>query len=133
MTGWKYTRRRCGAGGKRPGCGRDNDGGNRTGSGGKRRHFGEFVQLDGSFHEWLEERGPRGCLMHMVDDATTKALGWFSAEETIWAAAGVLRRWIERYGVPQALCTDWKNVLWTKRGHFYCGMTHLHRAAVETL
>jgi len=73
-------------------------------------HFGELVQLDGSFHEWLEERGPRGCLMHMVDDATTEALGWFSKEETIWAAAGVLRRWIERYGVPQTLYTDWKNV-----------------------
>src|SRR6266436_3544640 len=73
-------------------------------------HFGELVQLDGSFHEWLEERGPRGCLMHMVDDATTKAVGCFSEAETIWAAAGVLRRWIERYGVPQALYTDWKNV-----------------------
>jgi hypothetical protein len=48
--------------------------------------------------------------MHMVDDATTQALGQFSEEETIWAAAGVLRRWIERYGVPQALYTDWKNV-----------------------
>jgi transposase len=73
-------------------------------------HFGELVQLDGSFHEWLEERGPRGCLMHMVDDATRQGLGCFSEEETIWAAAGVLRRWIERYGVPQALYTDWKNV-----------------------
>jgi transposase len=73
-------------------------------------HFGELVQLDGSFHEWLEERGPRGCLMHMVDDATTQALGRFSDEETIWAAAGVLRCWIERYGVPWALYTDWKNV-----------------------
>jgi transposase len=73
-------------------------------------HFGELVQLDGSFHEWLEERGPRGCLMHMVDDATTQAMGWFSAEESIWAAVAVLRRWIERYGVPQALYTDWKNV-----------------------
>jgi hypothetical protein len=46
----------------------------------------------------------------MVDDATSKALGWFSGEESIWAAAAVLRRWIERYGVPQALYTDWKNV-----------------------
>lgn len=73
-------------------------------------HFGELVQLDGSFHKWLEDRGARGCLMHMVDDATTKAVGWFSAEESIWAAARVLRRWIERYGVPQALYTDWKNV-----------------------
>jgi hypothetical protein len=30
--------------------------------------------------------------------------------ETIWAAAEVLRRWIEAYGVPLALYTDWKNV-----------------------
>ena len=29
---------------------------------------------------------------------------------TIWAAADVLRRWIEAYGVPLALYTDWKNV-----------------------
>ena len=31
-------------------------------------------------------------------------------EETIWAAVGVLRAWIKRYGVPRALYTDWKNV-----------------------
>jgi transposase len=76
----------------------------------RKAHFGELVQMDGSFHEWLEERGQRGCLMHMVDDATTAALGRFSAEETIWAAAAVLRGWIEHYGVPRALYTDWKNV-----------------------
>jgi transposase len=76
----------------------------------RKAHLGELVQIDGSFHEWLEERGQRGCLMHMVDDATAAALGRFSAEETIWAAAAVLRGWIERYGVPRALYTDWKNV-----------------------
>jgi hypothetical protein len=32
------------------------------------------------------------------------------AQETIWAAVGVLRAWIEKYGVPRALYTDWKNV-----------------------
>src|SRR5512147_1386641 len=73
-------------------------------------HFGELVQLDGSFHLWLEERGPEGCLMHMADDATTTVLGRFEEEETIWGAAHVLRAWIERYGVPWALYTDWKNV-----------------------
>jgi transposase-like protein len=76
----------------------------------RKAHFGELVQLDGSFHEWLEERGERACLMHMVDDATSTVLGRFSKEETTWAAARVLRNWIERYGVPRALYTDWKNV-----------------------
>ncbi len=73
-------------------------------------HFGELVQLDGSFHDWLEDRGGKGCLMHLVDDATSTALFSFSKEETTWAAAGLLRGWIERHGVPQALYTDWKNV-----------------------
>jgi hypothetical protein len=76
----------------------------------RREHFGELVQLDGSFHEWLEERAGRQCLMHMVDDATSKAEGRFYPQETIWAAVGVLRRWIEKYGIPRALYTDWKNV-----------------------
>src|SRR5204863_3349285 len=32
----------------------------------RRQHFGDLVQMDGSFHAWFEERGPRGCLMNMV-------------------------------------------------------------------
>src|SRR5580692_11578270 len=31
-------------------------------------------------------------------------------QETIWTAAGVLRGWIGKYGVPRVLYTDWKNV-----------------------
>src|ERR1700694_3624903 len=76
----------------------------------RKSHFGALVQLDGSFHEWLEDRGPRGCLMDMVDDATNDTLARMGKEETIWAAAGVLRAWIEKHGVPQRLYTDWKNV-----------------------
>jgi|HubBroStandDraft_6_1064221.scaffolds.fasta_scaffold211818_1 transposase len=76
----------------------------------RKAHFGELVQLDGSFHDWLEGRGPSGCLMNMVDDATSDSLCRLDKEETIWAAAGVLRAWIRRYGVPLALYTDWKNV-----------------------
>src|SRR5712672_1477052 len=75
-----------------------------------KEHFGELVQMDGSFHKWFEERGPEGCLMNLVDDATASTLGRLGGQETIWAAAGVLRRWIEKYGVPVALYTDWKNV-----------------------
>ena len=76
----------------------------------RKAHFGELVQLDGSFHLWYEARGPRGCLMNLVDDATGRTLARLGAEETIWAAADVMRRWIEAYGVPLALYTDWKNV-----------------------
>jgi hypothetical protein len=76
----------------------------------RREHFGELVQMDGSFHEWLEKRGPRGCLMNLVDDATSTTLCRMGEPETIWAAVGVLRSWMEKYGVPRALYTDWKNV-----------------------
>jgi transposase len=76
----------------------------------RRRHFGELVQMDGSFHDWLEERGPVGCMMNMTDDATSEVELRLGEEETIWAAANTLRTWIEKRGVPQALYVDWKNV-----------------------
>jgi transposase len=76
----------------------------------RQAHFGELVQMDGSFHAWLEERGPGGCLMNLVDDATGTMLCRLGAEETIWAAVGALGAWMERYGVPRALYTDRKNL-----------------------
>src|SRR5437868_2472551 len=76
----------------------------------RKEHFGEMVQLDGSFHAWLEERGPEGCLIDMVDDATNTTWAQLGKEETIWAVADALRAWIERYGVPLALYVDWKNL-----------------------
>jgi len=76
----------------------------------RKEHFGELVQLDGSFHAWFEQRGPAGCLMNMADDATSKTQSHLGEEETIWNAVSVLRLWIENYGVPLALYTDWKNL-----------------------
>ncbi|MGH7446327.1 MAG: ISNCY family transposase, partial [Longimicrobiales bacterium] len=80
----------------------------------RRAHFGELVQLDGSFHDWYEGRGTRtgrrSCMMNMVDDATGRTLVRFGEQETIWAAAAILQAWIGKHGVPRALYTDWKNV-----------------------
>lgn len=76
----------------------------------RKEHFGELVQMDGSFHRWLEERGPQGCLIDLADDATNTTLAQLGEEETIWAVADALRAWIERYGVPLALYVDWKNL-----------------------
>ena len=76
----------------------------------RKEHFGEMVQMDGSFHPWLEQRGREGCLMDLVDDATNTTRVRLGEEETIWAAADALRGWVEHYGVPLALYVDWKNL-----------------------
>lgn len=76
----------------------------------RKEHFGELVQMDGSFHGWLEERGSKGCLINMVDDATNVSWAQLGEQETIWAVADALRAWIEHYGVPLALYVDWKNL-----------------------
>ena len=76
----------------------------------RKAHFGELVQLDGSFEPWLEGRAPTACLMDLVDDATSTAQLRFEAQETTWGAVHSLRGWIDRYGIPMALYTDWKNV-----------------------
>ena len=66
--------------------------------------------MDGSFEAWLEDRGSTACLMALVDDATGRGEGRFEPQETMWGAVRSLRGWIEQYGIPQALYTDWKNV-----------------------
>ena len=60
----------------------------------RKEHFGELVQMDGSFHAWLEERGPEGCLIDMIDDATNTTWAQLGEQETIWAVADTLRVWI---------------------------------------
>jgi transposase len=73
----------------------------------RKEHFGELVQMDGSFHEWLEGRGPAGCLIDKADDATNTTLAQLGEQETIWAVADALRAWIKQYGVPSGrICTS---------------------------
>jgi hypothetical protein len=76
----------------------------------RKAHFGELVQLDGSFHDWLEGRGPVGCMMTMTDDATGTMMARLGAQETFWDAVSLLKAWITKYGVPRAIYTDWKTV-----------------------
>jgi len=57
--------------------------------------------MDGSFHDWLEERGPGGCMMNMTDDATSAVELRLGEEETIWAAANyVLPIHVQACGTP---------------------------------
>lgn len=60
------------------------------------RHFGELGRIDGSFHDWLEQRSPGGCLMNMTDDAISEEELRLGEEETIWAAVNTLWDWIKK-------------------------------------
>ncbi len=66
--------------------------------------------MDGSHHEWFEGRGPKSCLLSMVDDATGITMAMMADEETTEAAMVLLKEWIMMYGIPRALYTDRKNV-----------------------
>ena len=81
----------------------------------RKQHFGEMVQMDGSFHEWFSGSGVKHCLMVMVDDATGHTMAMLTEEETTEAAMRLLRAWIEKHGVPCALYTDRKNVYIAER------------------
>ena len=72
----------------------------------RKPYSGEMVQMDGSHHAWLEGRGPRLVLMGYVDDATDRFFGRFYDHEGIEPAMDSLRRYLERYGLPQALYLD---------------------------
>lgn len=76
----------------------------------RRERFGELVQIDGSHHDWFEGRERDCCLMNMVDDATGVTLSLMAEEETTEAAMRLLWMWIERFGIPEALYSDLKNV-----------------------
>jgi hypothetical protein len=76
----------------------------------RRTHFGELVQMDGSHHQWFEDRGRKCCLMVMIDDATGIRMSLLSEEETTEAAMKLLWMWVARYGIPRSLYTDKKNV-----------------------
>ena len=73
----------------------------------RRACFGMLVQIDGSDHDWFEERGPRCTLLVFIDDATGK-LGelWFAPEETFFAYCEAARHYFERYGKPAAFYSD---------------------------
>lgn len=78
-------------------------------------HFGELVQMDGSHHQWFDGSEEKACLMDIVDDATGITLALMSDEETIKSAMEVLWVWVLKYGIPQALYVDHKNVYVTGR------------------
>ena len=72
----------------------------------RRASFGHMVQMDGSHHKWLEDRGPECVLMGYIDDATGNCFGLFYEYEGRMPAMDSFRRYIKKYGIPQSIYLD---------------------------
>lgn len=68
---------------------------------------GELVQIDGSYHPWLEDRGPKGCLILFVDDATSAVLAAeFVEHESFFSYARLCKSYFRATGLPIAFYSD---------------------------
>jgi len=72
----------------------------------RRAACGELVQWDSSPYAWLEQRGPQGHLIAMIDDATNRIWGRFAEHDSTEENFHVLQGWLQRYGRPLAFYTD---------------------------
>ena len=73
----------------------------------RRSRIGELIQVDGSIHNWLEDRGERITLITFIDDATSRIMyaGFVDSESTN-AYMSLTMGYVERHGCPRALYTD---------------------------
>jgi transposase len=68
---------------------------------------GLLVQVDGSRHDWLEDRGPRLTLVGGIDDATgILTAATFRDQEDTAGYLEILRDTVRRHGVPGAWYRD---------------------------
>ena len=68
---------------------------------------GMLVQIDGSFHRWLEDRAEPMALLAAIDDATGKILAAvFRRQEDTEGYFLLIRQMIEQYGIPMSIYSD---------------------------
>ncbi len=73
----------------------------------RRSRFGELIQIDGSPHDWFENRDDPCTLIVFIDDATGNLLHLcFVPTETTQAYMEALRNYLQRYGRPVSFYSD---------------------------
>ena len=73
----------------------------------RRPREGELIQIDGSPHAWLEDRGPKCTLIHCIDDATGKMMAaFFAPSEAIESYFTLMQMYLNQHGRPLALYSD---------------------------
>lgn len=92
---------------------------------------GELVQIDGSDHEWFEERAGRCTLLVFVDDATGALMELrFCESESVFSYFAAMRSYLEQHGKPVALYSDKATIFRVNRKepHSGAGVTQFGRA-----
>lgn len=81
---------------------------------------GMLLLIDGSWHDWLEQRGPRLTLLGVIDDATGRVpAAHFQAErENTAGYLRLLRAVVEGPGIPLALYRDQHSTLQRNDDHW---------------
>jgi len=84
----------------------------------RRETIGSLVQFDGSHHDWFEGRGPACCLLCAVDDASGQIFIQFAETEDTENVLSFLKKYIELFGIPAQIYTDFHTIYYNKAEHF---------------
>lgn len=95
----------------------------------RRACLGELVQIDGSPHDWFEQRGEACVLLAFVDDATGRIMQLYFAEtENTASYFEATRRYIQQHGRPVAFYSD-RAAVFRSPSATALTKTQFHRAA----
>lgn len=99
----------------------------------RRPCLGELVQIDGSPHDWFEDRGPRCTLIVFIDDATGRLMALrFAPAETTQAYLETLDQYLQQHGRPVALYSDKHSIFRVNHPQHEGELTQFSRA-IKTL
>lgn len=102
----------------------------------RRPRVGELIQIDGSPHRWLEQRGPACCLIAFIDDASSRLMAaHFVPTESTWGYLHALQSHITAHGRPLALYSDRHGIFTQHKAHGKAGQvlapTQFERALLQ--
>lgn len=99
----------------------------------RRPCFGELIQIDGSVHDWFEDKSPKCNLLVYVDDATSKLMELkIVPEESTFTYFDATKEYILNHGKPVSFYSDKHSVFRpTRRSSTGKGITQFTRALGE--
>ncbi len=81
----------------------------------RRAQEGAMVQMDGSDHDWLGDRGPRLTLVGGIDDATSNVWAVFRYEEDLGGYFELFMKMVSDKGIPGSVYVDETTIFLGKR------------------